>query len=93
MMRDRTMDINDPEINNFIQLVNFKKSNLELLEQVSNLATAIEKLQLALKNLQFQIEEQQLKQLQEEFQEVVKARNLEAEFKETLARLDLDQLK
>lgn len=84
------MEINDAQVNNFIQLVNLKKSNLELLEGVRKLADAIEKLQLALQNFQNQVEEQHLKQLQIEFHNEVKQRNLEADFKETLARLDLD---
>lgn len=84
------MEINDAQVNNFIQLVNLRKSNLELLEGVRKLADAIEKLQLALQNFQDEVEEQQLKQLQIDFQNEVKSRNLEADFKETLARLDLD---
>ena len=84
------MEINDAQVNNFIQLVNLRKSNLELLEGVRKLADAIEKLQLALQNFQNEVEEQQLKQLQIDFQNEVKSRNLEADFKETLARLDLD---
>ena len=83
------MEINDAQVNNFIQLVNLRKSNLELLEGVRKLADAIEKLQLALQNFQNEVEEQQLKQLQVDFQHEVKSRNLEADFKETLARLDL----
>jgi transposase-like protein len=84
------MEINDAQVNNFIQLVNLRKSNLELLEGVRKLADAIEKLQLALQNFQDEVEEQQLKQLQIDFQNEVKSRNLEADFQETLARLDLD---
>ncbi|HEY9690663.1 MAG TPA: hypothetical protein V6D15_00490 [Oculatellaceae cyanobacterium] len=84
------MDINDTEVEDFIQLVNLRNSNLELLKEVSKLANAIEKLQIALKNFQHQVENQQLEQLQIEFQHEVKSRNLEKDFKETLARLDLD---
>ena len=84
------MEINDAQVNNFIQLVNLRKSNLELLEGVRKLADAIEKLQLALQNFQDEVAKQQLKQLQIDFQNEVKSRNLEADFKETLARLDLD---
>lgn len=84
------MEISNTQVNNFVQLVNLRKSNLELLEGVRKLADAIEKLQLALHNFQDEIEKEQLKQLQIEFQHEVKSRDLEADFKETLARLDLD---
>ncbi len=84
------MEVNNTEVDNFIQLVNLRKSNHELLEEVRKLATAIEKLQLALEYFQYQVEQEQLKQMQIDFQHEVKSRNLEADFKETLARLDLD---
>lgn len=84
------MEINDAQVDNFIKIVNLRNSNRELLEEVRKLATAIEKLQLALQNFQYQVEKEQLKQLQIDFQHEVKSRNLEADFKETLARLDLD---
>ncbi len=84
------MEINDAQVDNFIKIVNLRKSNRELLEEARKLATAIEKLQLALQNFQYQVEKEQLKQLQIDFQHEVKSRNLEADFKETLARLDLD---
>ncbi|AFZ11246.1 hypothetical protein Cri9333_0254 [Crinalium epipsammum PCC 9333] len=84
------MEVNNTEVDNFIQLVNLRKSNHDLLEEVRKLASAIEKLQLALEYFQYQVEQEQLKQMQIDFQHEVKSRNLEADFKETLARLDLD---
>ena len=57
------MEVNNTQVNNFIQLVNLRKSNSDLLEEVRKLATAIEKLQLALENFQYQVEKEQLKQL------------------------------
>ncbi|MGB3204137.1 MAG: hypothetical protein WBB28_04050 [Crinalium sp.] len=84
------METNNTEINQLSQIVDLKNSNLELLGQVSQLAHAIKNLQLALENLHCQIEKQQLNILQIEFQKEVKLRNLDADFRETLAELDLD---
>lgn len=84
------METNNTQINQLSQIVDLKNSNVELLDQVRNLANALQNLQLALENLRCQVEKQQLKRLQIEFQNEVKSRNLEADFRDTLARLELD---